>query len=94
MTSPIAANLLDQLAADGISPANVMEEIIWLNWKGLNITSIDGRAEYLRMSRAGRNFAMNRRNRNTICDYQDRVADVIVTNVECFHAVRLEEKVG
>lgn len=94
MPTPIAANYLNELAEAGISPANVMEELLWLQWNGIDMTRHEARHTYLRMTRAGRNFALNRRQRNMICDYALRVAEVIVTNVEVFNAVNLEESVG
>ena len=88
MSTPIAADLLNRLADAGVSPANIIEELSWLNHKGIAIKH--DRDVYVRMSRAGRNFAMNRRTKYLLCDYLERVQDVVVTNVEVHNAVNLE----
>lgn len=80
-TQQYAQAQFDALA--GIPMHNIMEEIIWINAQGIDLVSIAGRKHYITMSRAGRNFAMNRRQRAAICDYVERVSDVTVTNVEC-----------
>lgn len=89
MSTPIAADLLTALTDAGVSPANVIEELMWLSHKGISIKH--DRDTYVRMSRAGRNFAMNRRTKHLLCDYLERVQDVIVTNVEVHNAVNLEK---
>lgn len=90
MSTPIAADILNDLATEGVSVANVMEEVLWLHFEGVDISREAGQAVYLRMSRAGRNIALNRRTRRLICAYVARTTEVVVTNVECAEYTRLD----
>ena len=96
MTTPIAADILNDLATEGVSVANVMEEVLWLHFEGVDVSRKAGQDTYLRMSRAGRNMGFNRRIRRLICAYVARTTEVVVTNVECAEYTRLdlEKSVG
>ena len=92
MSTPVAADLLNRLNDAGVSAANIVEELLWMSHKGINVKH--DRDAYVRMSRAGRNFAMNRRTKYLLCDYLERVQDVVVTNAEVHNPVNLEKSVA
>ncbi len=91
---PIGIERLAPLFKRGITQEQITEEIIWLGWQGIRLDSLKGREQYIRLSRVGRTFAMNRETRHALCDYVERVNDVIATNIECFEYIREEQKVS
>ena len=90
MSTPIAADLLNRLNDAGISTANIVEELMWLNHLKIDIKR-DREAYTHHLSRIGRNFVTSRRTRILLCDYLERVQDVVVTNVEVRNPVDIEK---
>ena len=75
-------DILKSLTSNGISFEQITQEIIWVQYKGVDLHSIKGTADYMTLSRTGRDFAMNRRQRLMIAQYVQRVANITITNCE------------
>jgi len=77
-----------ELRKHGLTDQMVLAEVLWLNHKGVDIKTIAGQEAYIRLSRAGLSFAMNRAARWALIHYVNRLAENVVTNQEIWELER------
>ena len=80
--------LLQSIFQTGATMEQVLQELIWLQVTDVDILSIKGTADYIALSREGRDFPMTRKGRLALCEYAQRVANVTVSNCEFFRDQR------
>lgn len=72
------------IKAAGLTDLMVLSEVMWLQFIGIDLSKTSDQEKYLfKVSRTGRDFALNRRTRKLIIEYVMRLQRVAVDNVEC-----------